>query len=432
MAEDGQVGRFAHEAEPSLADLLDPVALEARLKDARARRAEAIARRAAASEADPAARPTSDMPAAPASHHPDPPLWRPTQPAPHSPTAEETSPGLPAPRVRPVLLGGQAPGAPRRTEVPAAPAAIVVSGAAPAAPARAAPGVRRLPPAAILFLAGLGLGAAIVAAVVEFRPSTPAAPTSVATSAPTSVSPAVVPRQTPPATPAKPASTPATAAPTLPAAPVSPTLVLQEPRAAAEPVAVPHALPDLVLTAPAGLAAPAVEPVPQQSAPSPVTTAVSLPAPGPSALPARISIHYPGSAERQALAARDALLAAGVSDVETLKVGFAIGRSNVRYYHAEDREGAEGASALLASRLDGAPETRDFTNYPTPTAAGRIELWLAGEPVGGGSAPRQARSTPAAAPAERHVADPYSPSAPQDQVQAVQRILLDRLTGGNP
>ena len=49
MAEDGQLariaGRSALAAGPSLSDLLDPVALEERLKEARARRAEALARR---------------------------------------------------------------------------------------------------------------------------------------------------------------------------------------------------------------------------------------------------------------------------------------------------------------------------------------------------------------------------------------------------
>ena len=58
MAKDGQLARIASQpasAEPSLADLLDPIALEERLRGARARRAEALARR-----------PDADHPAAPA------------------------------------------------------------------------------------------------------------------------------------------------------------------------------------------------------------------------------------------------------------------------------------------------------------------------------------------------------------------------------
>ena len=59
MSQHGQVARLqggpAGAAEPSLAELLDPVALEARLVEARARRMEAIARRRAAAESGPAA-----------------------------------------------------------------------------------------------------------------------------------------------------------------------------------------------------------------------------------------------------------------------------------------------------------------------------------------------------------------------------------------
>ena len=68
MAEDGQLariaGRSALAAEPSLADLLDPVALEERLKEARARRAEALARRPDGAEPAAAApQPTAPPPA---------------------------------------------------------------------------------------------------------------------------------------------------------------------------------------------------------------------------------------------------------------------------------------------------------------------------------------------------------------------------------
>lgn len=459
MAEDGQFGRFAPEAEPSMADLLDPVALEARLKEARARRAEALARRASPTPGEPATRTAPDESPA----FSDATLWRPVPPAP--PLPEETSPELPTHRVRPVLFTGQPPAAPARARIlpvpegaripplpeqprihaAPVPAEIAPARTAPHAPAPVvaspeAPGVRRIPSAAVLFLAGLGLGAAIVAAVVEFRPSPSPLP-PVATALPT---PAPAPA---PATPA-PTAPVATATPVQPPAPPSPTAATQEPPARAEPVAGPPApdtAPNAGRTAPTGLAAPASDAAPPPSAspgaligpliaPPPPAPAGAVPLPEaavPAAatrLPDRITIHYPGSAESQAMAARDALLAAGVTDVETLKVGFAIGRSNIRYYHPEDRGGAEGASALVASRLSGAPETRDFTNYPTPPAVGRIELWLAGEPKGA-STPRQTRSAPVA----QRPADPYeSPEAPQDQVQAVQRILLDRLTGGNP
>ena len=63
MAEDGRLVRIASRsaAEPSLSDLLDPVALEERLQEARARRAEALARRP---ETAPPAFPGQPAPAA--------------------------------------------------------------------------------------------------------------------------------------------------------------------------------------------------------------------------------------------------------------------------------------------------------------------------------------------------------------------------------
>ncbi|MCB1404394.1 MAG: hypothetical protein KDJ81_17280, partial [Rhodobacteraceae bacterium] len=58
MANHGQTARLAgrEEAEPTLADLMDPVALEARLAEARARRAAALARRKAGESPEAATR----------------------------------------------------------------------------------------------------------------------------------------------------------------------------------------------------------------------------------------------------------------------------------------------------------------------------------------------------------------------------------------
>jgi hypothetical protein len=189
-----------------------------------------------------------------------------------------------------------------------------------------------------------------------------------------------------------------------------------------------------------------------ESAPEAETAAdaeppAAVPAVEAASLPQRVSIHYPRSAEAVATSVQAALRAAGVADVETMPVGFAIGSSNVRYYHDSDRAGAEGASAVLADALDGAPQTRDFTDYPTPTAVGKVEIWLAGQP-GRSAAARQPEATAPRKAAEQgsddagrrieqsiaqavaqSEADPYRPLGPGDQVRAVQRILLDRLQG---
>ena len=163
MAEDGQLARFSARpgpTDPSLVELLDPHALEERLKDARSRRAEALARRNAA-ETDP-----------------------------HT----QQSVGPP-----PRLVVAPAPAA-----APEPTAAVV-----PALPAAEAASWRLQTGAylALIFVAGLGLGGAPgavlalrslpdrIAAVPE-----PAAPiTAPAVTAPVATAPAVTP---PPAAPA--------------------------------------------------------------------------------------------------------------------------------------------------------------------------------------------------------------------------------------
>ena len=92
----------------------------------------------------------------------------------------------------------------------------------------------------------------------------------------------------------------------------------------------------------------------------------------------------------------------------------AIGRGNVRYYHGSDRDAAGALSALVGSMLPGgtAPDPRDFTDYATPTAPGKVAIWLAGEPD-------SARTAVAPAPDEA----PRIPAEPplQSQAEAVER-----------
>jgi hypothetical protein len=78
----------------------------------------------------------------------------------------------------------------------------------------------------------------------------------------------------------------------------------------------------------------------------------------------------------------EALGQAGFTAVTTQPSRYAISSSNVRYYHADDAEAAAAiAEALGPSLPDGAASVRDFTNAERRTAAGRIEVWVAGRPA---------------------------------------------------
>ncbi|MFO1143674.1 MAG: hypothetical protein U1E59_15075 [Amaricoccus sp.] len=143
-------------------------------------------------------------------------------------------------------------------------------------------------------------------------------------------------------------------------------------------------------------------------------------------------IHFPASAQPVASSVQAALAAAGGVDVQMVPVRIEIGRSNVRFYHAEDRDAAAALAALVAPVLpDGdAPEPRDFTDYATPTALGKVEIWLAGAPTGGATSTRaSARHAPRVAVAPQLYPDAVAPiEAPsQSQAEAVERILVQRL-----
>lgn len=418
MAEDGQTGRLA-EARPDLEDLLDPVALEARLFEARARRAEAIARREAERASGNAPTPSSSV-----------------RPWPLQPVRREPTPSAPLPpqaprpagRVRPVLLTQQAVAGDRADPGEHPPFAKEgMPGGRDESP-RAAK--RALPRAALLFVAGLGLGAAGV--VLALRP-TAETPTQPVAEAPAS---------------------PASAEVTLPEAPKAITTPPEAPspgnalREATAPSPASMATPGPATPAPLAPPVPRAETTPPEMAPAGTVGDLleaagrdaasnangdadrdsggdtAPPAPPASGLPERVTVHYPASAQSTAMEVREALTAAGVDKVEAVQVGFAIGKSNVRYYHGSDRSAAEEAGALLASDLGGSPVIRDFTDYPTPTAPGRVEIWVAGEPRG--SAAAKSREAAAPAPSAPR-AEAGTDLAPGDQVREVQRILMERL-----
>jgi len=421
MTREGQLlrlddGRPDRRNEPGLAELLDPAALEARLQEARARRSAALAKRSAA--AAPEAPPVPEPPA---------------------PAAAPSPPRRRLPGIVPGLLfalglavGGVGAAVVIQPDLRRGIALLIApeiaSEIAPPAPAAPAPEPEPVPqppeaaataPAApALALAplpqpGAGAGAAVRPQAAIEPPSPPSAPAT--DGPPPAVSTALA---WPPE-----AVVTAPAAPTLALAPLPQPGAgaaaggAVRPQAAAEP-------PSLPLT-------PAADTPP----PAPVAADLQPAALPPTALPARVFIHFPASAGGEAQAARGALLGLGVPDVEVVPVRFAIGSSNVRYYHAEDRDGAgRVAEAVAASLAGGRPDTRDFTDYRPPPLVGRVEIWLAGTPGAGeeraAAAPGPAQPEPLPVPAPEPlppvVAAPATPVAPGSQAEAVARIIVQR------
>ena len=61
-------------------------------------------------------------------------------------------------------------------------------------------------------------------------------------------------------------------------------------------------------------------------------------------------------------------------DLSALKVvDFSINRTNIRYYHSQDRNEAARLAEMIGGRL------RDFTSFRPAPVNGTVEVWLAGE-----------------------------------------------------
>ncbi|HPG22327.1 MAG TPA: hypothetical protein PLH75_06020 [Amaricoccus sp.] len=305
---------------------LDPIDWERRVAEARARRELALARRARAAGAG----------------------ERPGDPG--APRAGKEPPGapwsyLPAPRaaIRATAHAARLPSA--------AGAMSAASGAFSAASGvlELAMPRRRTRLAAVLG-SGLALGVIATAALL-FGGSDPA--------------PLPLPAETaaiPPAAEAPdPAPGPETAAITTPAP--------SRPEAVVEPVrlSLPEAEPD---AAPAPVVA--AEPAQTPAAATPGTmTAME---------DARIFLHVPAGAPS---ATTEAVLAAlsdqGLPVAGLVPVRLEVGRSNLRYYHAEDAAIAEEIAAALGVTPVGAIEARDFAETANRPAPGTVEIWLAGD-----------------------------------------------------
>jgi len=384
----GGPSRPAEEA--GVAELLDPVALEARLNDARARRTEALARRAAGQA--------------------------PADPRPLVPTQPELTPAESTPA-----------DLKRTVPVPADPVPVA-AGTEAAAPA-SQPTTRTT---WLIFALGLTLGGAAVAYLAQ-----PDVRRSIALMIAPEVAPDEVVLESAPEADSPPAVVwsppePATLRPSAPplpaAAPVQPVATpsaepIPTPPAADRPVSasvepVPATPPVTAPPAPAAIqpAIPAPPPAPAVAGTEEVDPD-ALPAAPQAALPPRVIIHYPASAEAAALAARDALVAAGAPSVDTVPVRFSIGASNIRYYYPADRDGAGRVAETVGATATGRPDTRDFTDYTPLPLPGVVEMWLAGTAAATARRPDPPAAAPIAAP-------PAAP--PGSQAEAVARIIVQR------
>jgi hypothetical protein len=418
-------------AEPAGAPY-DPLAWEARVASARARRAASLASR----------KPLQDPPAAAPEREPGP---APEAVAASAPTSGPTSGPIPVPPVVP---------APARRRSQLGTALLVLAG---------------------VFLGGLGIGlgaALVMTGPIQLRQETlaevaPAAQpvTPVATLLPEATPPAAAPdpqpdpqpepqpgqpqpvaavppdtapetspAAAPEAAPAPIAAAPSEPGPTLAAepaplpAPVAPSVAEATPPAeapgdppaeslaavdstarAAEPPALetaaaadPEPLASLAVIAPRPR--PAAPPFEAAAGTAPDTAlgpdgAPLIGPPPPPAVPgpvATVRIHAPVNLSRAEVDRAIAALRAQGHRIEgPFRVSFSISRSNARYFHGGDAEAARAVSGALGPSARGTTvETRDFTHFAPRPPAGTVELWLAGRGSGLQTAPVAANRRP--------------------------------------
>lgn len=87
----------------------------------------------------------------------------------------------------------------------------------------------------------------------------------------------------------------------------------------------------------------------------------------------RLHMHVPrGASATDFAVALDRMRSTGLASAEPKRVGYAVSRTQVRYYHPSDRE----VAGLVAVRMHGA--LRDFTGYRPQPNEGTIEIWVGG------------------------------------------------------
>jgi hypothetical protein len=110
---------------------------------------------------------------------------------------------------------------------------------------------------------------------------------------------------------------------------------------------------------------------------------------------ATVRVHAPANLSRAEVDRAIAALRAQGHRIEgPFRVSFSISRSNARYFHGGDAEAARAVSGALGPAARGAVETRDFTHFAPRPPAGTVELWLAGRGAGQQSAPVAANRRP--------------------------------------
>jgi hypothetical protein len=120
------------------------------------------------------------------------------------------------------------------------------------------------------------------------------------------------------------------------------------------------------------------------------------PPPGLTGSIATVRIHAPVNLSRAEVDRTIAALRAQGHRIEgPYRVSFSISRSNARYFHGGDAEAARAVGSALGPTASGTTvETRDFTHFSPRPPAGTVELWLAGRGAGQQTAPVAANRPP--------------------------------------
>ncbi len=416
------------DAEPSAAQVFDPVAFARRLEVARAQRAEALARRdglGAASD-DAEAAPRASAPVAGSAFAPDDRPARAWEMA-SADEAATSSPRRPSAANEPLVAPLRRPAPRRAAGASRALAAgvlllgVVVAGSPPlrqgaagaagallpglvgaqlAEPAPPAPAPERIPSPAVALRPDAAAPVIVAVAPTEG----PVAPASPAARRPALLDARAPADFAPPADPRQPAATPAAPRPS----DAEPDVASAE-----RPTPPPAGAPEAADPTADGIPRPTVEPITATATPVPVATAGTS-----------VAVHAPPNVSDAGLAdAIAALGAAGLGQPRGVRVGITIERTQVRYFHAADAAAAQRLAAALGPN---AAQVRDFTHFSPPPAPGRLEVWLSGAAAERVAAP----GTPAPMRQLQSLRQPPATAAPAAPTPAApaRKLVVGRAT----